>query len=49
MERDFYGEGDAAEVPWEAVLGHKECDTAEAFKPGLFDRHTIGGWRYYYE
>ena len=45
----FYKEGQAADVHWEAVLGHEESKTVEEFKPTLFNRHSMGGWRYYYK
>ena len=47
--RGFYNDGQAAEVHWEAVLGHEESKTVEEFKPTLFNRHSLGGWRYYYK
>ena len=47
--RGFYNDGQAAEVHWEAVLGHEESKTVQELKPTLFNRHLLGGWRYYYE
>ena len=47
--RGYYNNGEAAEVHWEAVLGHEESITVQELKPTLFNRHSLGGWRYYYE
>ena len=47
--RGFYNDGEAAEVHWEAVLGHDESETVQELKPTLFNRHSLGGWRYYYK
>ena len=45
----FYKEGQGAQVHWEAVLGHEESKTVEELKRTLFNRHLLGGWRYYFE
>lgn len=44
-----YGKGESAEIHRDAVMGHEESDTVEALKSRLFNRHIIGGWRFYYE